>query len=438
MKEQNKKNKKARFSFNTLIYNDKYLMLVSLILAFIVWIGASISSGTTEDKTIKIDLPVKLGDEVSQSLGMQYYSLQDAVELSVTVSGNKYVVGQIDENDLTIRFDTSNVNKTGEHTIPIIVSSKSDNFNVSSYYPQSIECYFDASESKTFDIQLQNEDLTNSLNVAEGYALGTPVFSEKQVIVTGPKTYVDRIQSANVNVYYDSDDALTEPYTTDSEISFGSTGDLQSNYLTITSKADKKDVIKTISVTVPVLKRTTLSTTVNFENMPKKLPSDAVKISYSKNALDAGILDSANIDKAQLGTIDFGDIPLEGANFNFNLNNLNGITVLEKGLDKVNVKVSVNKDVCSSKNVSISKSNVVIDDIPKGYKAVVTSVSAKTVTAIGPSADVEKVTSGNVKLHCDVSKRTQDNKYSASAIIDSNDTCWVYGNYSVVIELVKE
>lgn len=436
MKELNKS--KKRFSFNRLIYNDKYLMIVSLILAVIVWIGASISSGTTESKTIKIDLPIKLGDEVSQSLGMQYYSLQDTIELSVTVSGNKYVVGQVDENDLSVKFDTSNVNKTGEHTIPIMVNSKSDNFSVSSYYPQSIECYFDVSESKTFDIQLQNDDLSSALNIADGYAFGTPVFSERQVVVTGPKTYVDRIQSANVSVYYDSDEALTEPYTTDSEVSFSSTGDLQSNYLIVTSKTDKKDIIKTISVTIPVLKKTTLSTTVNFENMPKKLPSDAVKITYSKNAIEAGILDSANIDKAQLGTIDFSDIPLEGANFNFNLNNLNGITVLEKDLDIINVKISVNKDVCSSKSVRISKSNVVIDGVPEGYKAVVSSVGADAVTAIGPSADVEKVTSGNVKLHCDVSKQSKDNKYSASAVIDSSDTCWVYGDYSAVIELVKE
>ena len=51
---------------------------------------------------------------------------------------------------------------------------------------------------------------------------------------------------------------------------------------------------------------------------------------------------------------------------------------------------------------------------------------------------MEKITSGNVKLHCDVSKQSKDNKYSASAVIDSSDTCWVYGDYSAVIELVKE
>ena len=81
-----KKEKKA-FSFSTLIYNDKYLFCLSVVLAVVVWITSSLSVGTEETRTIKIDVPIKLGDQVSEQLGMQYYTLQDTVEVSVSVSG---------------------------------------------------------------------------------------------------------------------------------------------------------------------------------------------------------------------------------------------------------------------------------------------------------------------------------------------------------------
>ena len=118
-----KKSKKT-FSFSNLVYNDKYLIILSVVVAVLVWIFASLSVGTDETKTIKVDVPIKLGDSVSEQLGMQYYSLQDTVELTVSVTGAKYVVGQVTENDLDISFDTSAVNRVGDHTIPIIVNNK--------------------------------------------------------------------------------------------------------------------------------------------------------------------------------------------------------------------------------------------------------------------------------------------------------------------------
>ena len=70
------KNENKSF-FYKLVYNDKYLIFFSLFLAVLVWISTSISVGTDESKKIKIDVPVTISDELSQQLGMEYFSLQD-------------------------------------------------------------------------------------------------------------------------------------------------------------------------------------------------------------------------------------------------------------------------------------------------------------------------------------------------------------------------
>ena len=113
------KQKKSNFSLKRLISNDKYLIIVSLVLAVIVWTITSLNIGADQERTINIQVPIALGDQVSETLGMQYYSLQDTVEISVKISGAKYVVGQVEQKDFNINFDTSSVTKTGEQYIPI-------------------------------------------------------------------------------------------------------------------------------------------------------------------------------------------------------------------------------------------------------------------------------------------------------------------------------
>lgn len=318
-----KEKKKSGFSIRRLVYNDKYLIIFALVLAVLIWIVTSLNIGTDETKTIKVDVPISLSDEMSEQLGMQYYSFQDTIQVSVTVSGAKYVVGQVTQNDLSIKFDTSSVNRTGEQTIPILVTNASNrlDFSVTSTYPSSIEAYFDVNESKTFDLYLKyDED-----NVADGYTFGEPVLSENRVIISGPQTYVDKIERASVNVDFGTDVDLTEPYNVDCNIDIEGTG-VEKSYLTITSRTDTETPISAVSVTLPVLKTTKFPVSVNFEDQPSELPKNIVSVKYSVDTLNAGVLDSANINKAVIGTISFDNLTTGENQFVFDATNLQGIT----------------------------------------------------------------------------------------------------------------
>ena len=224
--------KKHNFSLRRLIYNDKYLIIFSLVIAIFVWIFASINIGTDETKIIKVDAPIVLGDEVSNQLGMQYYSLQDSISLSVSITGPKYVIGQVTADDLDVNFDTSSVRRTGEQTIPILVtnSSRTLDFDVTSTYPASIDAFFDVNEVKTFDVGVEFD----SNNVADGYVFGNPVLSDDKVVVSGPQTYVDKVEGIYVDVNFGDDASLTEPYKADCELQVKGLG-IESNYLTIKS-----------------------------------------------------------------------------------------------------------------------------------------------------------------------------------------------------------
>ena len=425
------KQKKSNFSLKRLISNDKYLIIVSLVLAVIVWTITSLNIGADQERTINIQVPIALGDQVSETLGMQYYSLQDTVEISVKISGAKYVVGQVEQKDFNINFDTSSVTKTGEQYIPIVISNASDglNYTIEDYYPTQVKGYFDVSGSKTFNVEVAyNDDF-----VADGYTVGNPVLNDEQVVISGPKTYIDRIEKVQVNVNIDVDNPLTEPYTGEYPIEIIGT-DIQTSYLTVKSKTDES-VVDKVSVTLPVLRICQLPVIVTLEDQPANLPSGAITISYSPSQINAGVLETADIKEALVGTINYNQISDEGGTFTFDATTLNGITVID-GNKTVEVTVTVDDDYIK-KNVSVNKEMIDVVGVPEGYTAIVKSISKSSVAVITPKSNANNITASSITMKCDVSKTNTSNSYPVVVAVNDG-TSWVYSTYTATIELVKD
>ena len=422
--------RKEKFSLRKIISNDKYLIIVSILLALLVWTVTSLNIGTDETRTISLEVPIKLSDEMSEQIGMQYYTLQDTVTLNVTVSGAKYVVGQVDEDDLNIKFDTSNVNRAGEQSIPILVTNKSNtlDFTVVNTYPASIEAYFDVNETKTFDLYLSYDDT----NVAEGYVFGTPVINTDKVIISGPKTYVDRIERASVNVDFGEETALTKPYNTVCNIDIDGSG-VESSYLRITSRTDTETPITTVDVTLPVLKETNLPVSVQFEDRPEGVADDVLSVKYSVNSLHVGILDGADIESAVVGTIRFNQLKAGENTFEFDANSIQGVTLLDSDIKKIAVTVTVSSDYIEH-IVVIDPANVKVEGAPDGYTAMVTSVDYTNVSVIAPKSFTPNA--ANITMKCDISEQNDKSVYPITMTLSDNSS-WIYYTYYATVELTQ-
>lgn len=416
-------------SLKKLVFNDKYLIIFSLLLAILVWIVTSLNIGTDEAKTIKLNVPISLGDEVSEQLGMQYYSFQETIDINVTISGAKYVIGQVDANDFSVKFDTSAVNRTGEQTIPILVTNNSNtlDFTVTSTYPSSIDAYFDVNESKTFDLYLSYDES----NTANGYTFGTPVLSEDKVIVSGPKTFVDKIDRTVLNVDFGESKDLTEPYNSDCNIEIEGAG-VETNYLSITSRTDTKTPINQISVTLPVLKKAILPIAVDFEDKPSGLPDNALSIKYSRDSISAGVLDSADISNAVIGSIAFSSLNVGKNEFKFDVTNLKGITVLDEELNTIKATVNVNSSY-EAKTIRINRSEIDIEGVEKGKKASIKGLSKNYVTVIAPSST--SASDLNLDIKCDVSEKREDKTYPLTITITNDNNAWVYSTYTATVDI---
>ena len=421
-------NKKG-FSIRRLIFNDKYLIITSLLLAVLVWVITSLNIGTNESKTIKVDVPISLGDEVSEQLGMQYYTLQNTIELNVTVTGPKYAIGQVTGNDLNVKFDTSNVNRTGEQSIPILVtkSKNSIDFSVESVYPSSVDAFFDVNESKLFDLYLKYDEDA----VADGYTFGEPVLSEDKIVVSGPKTYVDKIDRAIVDVTFSSGEKLTEPYSAESQISVEGTG-VEASYLTYAARNKEDKPISTVTVSLPVLKVMSLPVSVDINDKPSGFDSSKMRIYYSTSKLQAGVLDSSSIKSATIGSISFSDLKTGINKFTFDVTDLEGITVIDEDVKTVDVTVSVDRDF-TSKTVTINPSDIKITGVAKDKTATLSNVSSRRITVYVPDADKDaKITLG---VKCDMGNESESGTYPLTFTVKGSTSAWVYGDYTADVAI---
>lgn len=420
---------KKGFSIRRLIFNDKYLIITSLLLAVIVWVVTSLNIGTDESKTIRVDVPIKLGDEVSEQLGMQYYTLQDTIELNVTITGAKYAIGQVSEEDLNIKFDTSNVNRTGEQSIPILVtkSTKKLDFTVASVYPSSVDAFFDVNESKTFDLYLSY----NENAVADGYTFGQPVLSEDKVIISGPKTYVDKVDKALVNVDFASDQNLTEPYTSECAITVEGLG-VEASYLKFSPRDKENNYISTVSVTLPVLKIQELPVSVNIDDKPKGFDDSNISISYDIDTIEAGVLESANIKSVDIGSVSFADLKPGRNEFTFDITALEGVTVLDDELRDIKVIVTLSKKY-TAKTVNVNPADIKISGLSGDKKATLSNLSTRRITVYVP--DENKNDEITLSAKCVLDKDAESGNYPITFTVNGNASAWVYGEYTADITI---
>ncbi len=417
---------KKKLSLRRLVFNDKSLIVFALLLAVLVWIITSLNIGTDETKTITVQVPIKLSDEFSEQLGMQYYSLLETVELKVSISGAKYVIGQVSDDDLSVKFDTSSVNRAGNQTIPIIVTNKSKtkDFTVTSTYPSSIDAYFDVEDSKTFDVTLvYDKDVT-----ADGYVFGTPLLSEDRVTVTGPKAFVDKIERVNAEADFEGNNNLKETYTGSCKLSVVGNG-VESNYLSISSVSDPDEVLEEVSVQFPVLKEETLPVDVEFTDIPENISDEDIQVKYSSDDLHVGVLANADVTAATLGTISYHELKSGENTFNFKTENIQGLVLLDDAEEEIEVTVEVSDEFEEIKvPVKVGDVNVIGydgNDAPR-----VRSLSSYNITVIAPRDS--EITAADLKLTADVSQKSDDDEYTLEISV-SNKSAWVYSEYTATI-----
>ena len=425
---------KKKFSLQNLMYDNRFVLVFSVVAAVIIWIIVAIQFSPEDDRIVK-DVPVKIdiSNNVS-NLGLQMFGNTEFY-VDVKVHGKRYEVAEsvLTKDDLVVTAKTNYVDSTGSQTLKLEVNAKNPenmNYEIVSLSESTITVYFDYYKEGEYTLETDIIYESDTM-VPDGYISDTPLLSANTVKLSGPATEMDKIKRVVARVSLEN--MLTSTTTLDAEIiplsEFG--GRLQ--YITV------NDGTPDITMTIPVYKKASMATTITFRNVPAVYGGNLPTFTCSPAKLDFAMEESAlsSINELSIADIDFYMLDAGTNEIEVDLTQLNGVKVLSN-VKKATVTVKISG--VSSDTRNISSDNISFINVPAGYKAVVIQSGIYGAKVVGPKSELENVTSSQLFAEVDLSNAdvTQSTgKALARAYVQGSSSCWVYNRYSVSYRLEK-
>lgn len=428
---------KKKLNLKNLIYDNRFVLVLSVVAAIIIWMVVAIQASPEDDRVIK-DVPVKI--EISNTvsnLGLQMFGNTEFT-VDVKVHGKRYEVAEsvLTKDDITVVAKTNYVDSTGSQTLKLEVSPtdpEKANYEILSMSQDTVNVYFDYYKEGEYTLSPDIiYDYDGSSYVADGFTDDTPVLSANTVKLSGPATEMNKIQKVVARVTLKK--PLSATATLETEIlplsEYG--GKLQ--YITV------NDGIADITMTLFVYQQAELPTTVTFKNAPVSYVSSPPEFKCSpakvKVLMDAATLSSLN--ELSVADIDFYQLKAGENKITVDLTKLTGVKKVIGGDNMLTV--TINMKGVTDKTSVVEAANISFINVPDGYKAVVTQSEIKSVEVVGPKSSLDKITAEQLFAEVDLSNVDPSATHGtalARAYVKGSTNCWVHNRYKVSYRLEK-
>lgn len=439
----NKENKTRTSFFNKIFYNNKYLLLFSIILAVIIW-AAVVMEFSPESEYVITSVPVKVSSDGTDAAatGLRPFGTED-LTVDVTIAGPRYSTKKSDitPDDFDIEAVVSNVTSVGEHelTLKYSVVDKRAPYEIKSISKQTVWVYFDNYTSeKVLPIELMG--IPEGDLAKEGLYCEGVILSQNSVTVSGATS---QINSLGEKIYASFDSSgmsfpLSETVNFDVNLVLQDANGKRLNYITIVDSAD-------ITGSIPVLEIKNTKTFVSFKNMPKSsgnsMPSNisySITPEYVDVAAASDVLSS--MSSFDIGVIDFKKIYPGTNTFIFKSDEITSAKIADESVSEFRVVVTVT-DVTTAR-MSIPSNRASIKNVPDGYRATLvdSAYCIENVTFAGPSSTLENLISSDISVTVNMETLSQLNEglndVSATIVVNQNGV-WACGEYTVKVNVEK-
>lgn len=418
--------KKKKFSLNTLMMNNKFLLVLSVIISLVIWIY--MSTGTTSDTTLtlsNIPIQIDLSDEARNS-GLQIFSGAEQTA-SVTVTGSRAILGTMSESDVTVTAAANTINSSGSYSLPVSATktNPSSNFQITSAVtPSNINVVVDYLRESSFQIQ---ENVV--YKVSDGYYASTSL-ATKSIVISGPQTEISKIDKVSATAEING--TLTDSSTTDAEIVlYDSSGNELSTDL-LTMDFDK------VKATVSVLPEKTVSVKPTFTNKPSglEITDDMISVEPSTILLAGNKDILEKTDSVNLEAIDFSN--LKNEKITFDALGIDIPTDCKNISNSTTAKVTLDLSGFTTKKFTVD--NFTVKGLSDKYKSEITQKNI-SVTVIGPSSQIDDLSADSITGVIDISSSngtTGSVQMPLMFTFKDADSCWVYGNYKANLTISEK
>lgn len=419
-----------KITLGKLFYNNKFVMVFSVIMSFIVWIV--VSSSKSESVPVSIsDIPVDINlSESAVQDGLKIFSGQD-VTARVDISGNRLVVGQVTKNDIQISAPqaASTIMSPGNYTLELSakkVGLLQDYQIVSAVKPSVVTVMVDRYREAEFNIEPEINFTPKS-----DYFVGNTILSSQKVKLSGPETEISKIKKVKVKA--DIPGEISSTATLKLPIIMYDAYDKPITSETISCSIDEVDA------SVPVLMKKKIEIIPQFDNVPaginlNKEYKDIVKLSPSTLEI-AGPEDIVkSLNSVKLDPINFRDISLQSNSFNMPINLPQGCRSLN---NEYSSEVSLNLSQFKEKSFNINQFS--FRNVPTGKQASVYNGEIN-ITVLGPSNKLNSLKTSDISAEVVFSEDKEISNSMEMPVkitIKNHNSLWVYGTYYVNVNLEK-
>lgn len=417
---------KWNFSLNKLMHNDKIMIVLSLIIAVILWAVVMDNVGSDSTKTIRVPVDVSLTNPIAQEKGLRVIT-QSLEQVEVVIEGPYFQLSGVKEEDLEVRVNTSNIFSQGYYELQVEVSRVgTKNFTIAEIKPSLIKLQCDFWEGpKEFAIRTNIQGL--SVTDESRYRLGDPQLDASltggKITVEGPKSVVDQI--AVIEARVSAKEAISDTQVYEAPlVAYDDAGDVVNLEQCVLSHT-------AVTVTVPVLEYRRVDFQYTLKNLPAAFASreDFVKVTPSFVEL-WGPPDTIQqyADSIQnLGVFDFDHLLPAYADKTIQLNPPAAIKVMD---GTTAVTVDFDLDGFSSRifNLTLTQNNVEILNQPEGRDVRIPQTLLTGIRICGRESVLDSIQESDLLVTLDMQGSTTvgASLYEARVTVKGRGDVWAY------------
>lgn len=400
--------------------NKLLTALLSVAIALGLWLYVVTVVSPNSDKHY-YNIPVSLqGEVVLRERGLMITTTQ-LPTVSLHLEGNRTDLNKLNSSNITIALDVSKIGEAGTHSLTYTPTFPGDVPNnaitVLSRTPDSITIEVEERISKSVPVDIQYGG-----SLSEGYMADkeNKELDYEQVNITGPKSVIDQIAMARIEV------DLTDRVESINE---------QLRYSLCNEKGEPVDAalvttdVEAVTLTLKILRVKEISLTVEIidgggatqATSDISIEPQTIRVSGSDTLLE-------DMESLELGTINLGEIPGDQT-LTFPIKLPEGVTN-ETGV--VEATVEVRFPDLGSANLTVT--NIQAVNVPEGLEVdLITQILEIQVR--GPKASIEKVTASDITVKVDFANEQIGTATVKAEITIDIDGVGAVGTYNITATL---
>lgn len=440
--------KTKRSSLESLFYNNKFLMVFSVVVAVLLWASVKINYSADVTRTLS-DVKVNISENISLPEDYKAFFDSEDMLVEVEVSGKAYNVNQraLTKDDIIVETASSYIDSAGQKTLNLVAkiadTSGATDVNITKISPSSVTIYFDKEVTGTFNVVAKLENDIKSL-ATDKFTVGNIAPSMNTVDVKGPANIINKLEKVYFRAALDNAVLpLSETKEVEAEIAYVLDRTSDSKYLTCPGVNESNPA----TVTIPLYVSKEVGASVKFVNQPAIYSEEAPQFTIYPSKVNV-LYNSKDeeIENFYVGTVDFSNVSNKVNYFSFEVDEKSGFNLVDKTITKFNVTLDMSSMASVKVTQTPGKIVFVNQDENYNYALNIEKSELNSITVIGPREKLEKITQEDIQVEINVSSLNLESAdeqtvevSNISIVSEGFEDCWVYGKYKAYIAaLVKE